>query len=63
MSINLSALHSLNASLEELLTRLAELSRDAGEDDDIGLELREVERQVHTASRRLAKALHRANQA
>ena len=35
---------------------LAELAADVGEDDEIGIELREVERQLHTASRRLTKA-------
>lgn len=39
--------------------RLRELATDTHEDDEIGSELREVERQLDMASRRLQKALRR----
>jgi hypothetical protein len=60
MPLDASALDSLSTSLEDLVIRLAELSEDIDEDDEIGIELREVERQLHTASRRLAKATRRS---
>ncbi len=60
MPLDVSALGSLSTTLEELVQRLAELAADVGEDDEIGIELREVERQLHTASRRLTKATLRS---
>ncbi len=48
-------------SLDDLVKRLVELARAAGDDEEIGIELREVERQLETASRRLAKAIRRVN--
>jgi len=57
--LDTSALGSVSLSLEDLLARLRELSTDTHEDDEIGSELREVERQLDMASRRLQKALRR----
>jgi len=54
-----SALGSVSLSLDDLVERLRELAADTSEDDDIANELREVERQLSTASRRLHKAIRR----
>ncbi len=59
MPLDTSALGSVSLSLEDLLTRLRELAGDTHEDDEIANELREVERQLNMASRRLQKALRR----
>ena len=59
MSLDSSALGSVSRSLDDLVDRLRELSAQTGDDDDVGSELREVERQLSTASRRLHKALRR----
>jgi len=57
--LDTSALGSVSLSLEDLLNRLRELATETHEDDEIGSELREVERQLDMASRRLQKALRR----
>jgi uncharacterized protein Yka (UPF0111/DUF47 family) len=54
-----SALGSVSLSLEDLLHRLRDLAAETHEDDEIASELREVERQLDMASRRLQKALRR----
>jgi len=54
-----SALGSVSLSLEDLLQRLRDLTAQTHEDDEIASELREVERQLDMASRRLQKALRR----
>ena len=59
MPLDSSALGSLSLSLDDLVDRLRELAADTSEDDDIANELREVERQLSTASRRFHKALRR----
>ena len=59
MPLDTSALGSVSLSLEDLLMRLRELATDTNEDDEIGSELREVERQLDMASRRLQKAVRR----
>ena len=59
MPLDTSALGSVSMSLEDLLMRLRELATDTNEDDEIGSELREVERQLDMASRRLQKAVRR----
>lgn len=59
MPINASALGSLSLTLQEMVDRLGELAAGVGDDDEIGGELREVQRQLHTASRRLDKAVRR----
>lgn len=59
MPLDTSALGSVSLSLEDLLMRLRELASDTHEDDEIASELREVERQLDMASRRLQKALRR----
>ncbi len=60
MKIDVSALGSITLSLEELIDRLQQITRNVHEDDEVGAELREVERQLQTASRRLDKAMRRA---
>ncbi len=59
MPLDSSALGSVSLTLEDLVKRLRELAADTAEDDEIASELREVERQLHMASRRLQKALRR----
>ncbi len=59
MPLDAAALGSVSSSLDTLVERLRTLSADAQEDEDVVTELLEVERQLHTASRRLAKALRR----
>lgn len=59
MPLDVNALESLSASLDDLVHRLASIAREAGDDEEIGVELREVERQLETASRRLVKAVVR----
>lgn len=59
MPLDVNALQSLSGSLDDLVGRLGSIAREANDDDDIGVELREVERQLETASRRLTKALRR----
>ena len=60
MALDVGSLSSLSGSLEELVDRLGQLARAVDEEDDVGVELREVERQLQTAARRLAKAARRA---
>ncbi len=59
MPLDSSALGSVSLTLDDLVKRLRELTGDTAEDDEIASELREVERQLHMASRRLQKALRR----
>ena len=59
MPLDTSAIGSVSLSLEDLLLRLRELAADTHEDDEIASELREVERQLDMASRRLQKAIRR----
>lgn len=59
MPLDSSALGSVSLSLEDLLQRLRDLTAQTHEDDEIASELREVERQLDMASRRLQKALRR----
>ncbi len=59
MPLDVNALESLSASLDDLVRRLGSIAREAGDDEEIGVELREVERQLETASRRLVKAVVR----
>ncbi len=60
VSVDVSALGSISLSLEEIIERLRDLSQDLDDDDEIGSELKEVERQLHMAWRRLDKAMRRA---
>jgi hypothetical protein len=55
MPLDVSALDSISATLDELTARLGQLADATGSDDDALLDLREVERQLQTCSRRLAK--------
>lgn len=59
MALDKNALSSLSASLDDLTTRLGEVARSAGEDEDALIEVLEVERQLTTARRRLEKIVHR----
>ncbi len=60
MPLDVNALDSLSATLDDLVNRLAVIATDAGDDDEIAIELREVGRQLETTSRRLVKAVVRA---
>lgn len=60
MALDINALSSMNSSLEDLVGRLARLSTNLDDEDEIGVELREIERQLQTAQRRLTKAVRRA---
>lgn len=60
MPLDVNALDSLSASLDDLVDRLGSIAREAGDEDEIAIELREVERQLETASRRLVKAVLRS---
>ncbi len=59
MPLDQNALSSLSASLDDLTTRLGEVARQAGDDDDALIDVLEVERQLQTAGRRLTKILRR----
>lgn len=59
MSLDKSTLSSLSASLSDLTSRLGDVAREAGSDDEALIELLEVERQLQTAGRRLEKILRR----
>ncbi len=55
MAIDYYLLSSLSATLEDVVRRLGEVARTADDDNDPVIDLLEVERQLTTASRRLAK--------
>ena len=55
MAIDYHLLSSLSATLDDLVGRIGELARMADDDDEGAIDLQEVERQLTTASRRLAK--------
>lgn len=55
MAVDYHLLSSLSASLDDLVRRLGEVARTADDDNDPVVDLLEVERQLTTASRRLAK--------
>jgi hypothetical protein len=59
MPLDVNALDSISATLDELTTRVGQLA-DGASDDDALLELREVERQLQTCGRRLAKVVRQA---
>ncbi|MGH1505815.1 MAG: hypothetical protein ACRBI6_19865 [Acidimicrobiales bacterium] len=59
MTIDRSALGASMRTLDDLIDRLVELAAEAPVDDEVGGEVREVERQLRTAARRLERA-HRA---
>ncbi len=61
MPLDQNALSSLSASLDDLTTRLGEVARQAGDDDDALIDVLEVERQLQTAGRRLTKILRRVD--
>ena len=55
MAIDYHVLSSLAATLDDIVNRLGEQARAAGEHDEAAIDLQEVERQLMTASRRLNK--------
>ncbi|MDH5521282.1 MAG: hypothetical protein OEZ14_12210, partial [Acidimicrobiia bacterium] len=55
MAIDYHLLSSLSSTLEDVVRRLGEVARSADDDNDPVIDLLEVERQLTTASRRLAK--------
>jgi len=59
VAIDYHALTSLSATLDDVVRRIGELARTAGDDDDAAVDLQEVERQLTTASRRLTKVVRR----
>jgi len=61
MALDGNVLSSLSATLDDLIERLGELGDASSEDDEALVELREVERQLQTSSRRLAKIVRRVS--
>jgi flagellin-specific chaperone FliS len=61
MALDSNALSSISTSLDELTDRIGQLLAEASTDDEAAAEVREVERQLQKASRRLAKALRKLN--
>jgi vacuolar-type H+-ATPase subunit D/Vma8 len=59
MPLDKNTLSSLSASLDDVTSRIGEVARAAGSDDEALIELLEVERQLQTAGRRLEKILRR----
>ncbi len=60
MPVDVSALGSIHSSLDDVIDRLRQQTVGLDDDDEIGTELREVHRQLITATRRLEKAQRRA---
>jgi uncharacterized protein YgfB (UPF0149 family) len=61
MALDHTALSSLAATLGEVTDRLAAMAHGLHDDDDDRGELREIERQLQTVNRRLAKMVHRTS--
>lgn len=59
MVLDVNALGSLSATLDDLTARIGQLADGSDADDEAVLELREVERQLQATSRRLATVLRR----
>ncbi len=59
LALDGSALGSISATLDELVDRIGILADAADAEDEALVELREVERQLQTAGRRLAKIVRR----
>jgi len=57
MPLDISALSSISASLDELIARLEHIAKQGGEEDEAAGEVLEVERTLRTSSRRLNKIL------
>ena len=57
MPLDSHALGSIAASLQELTERIGHLTSGSSDDDEALVEVREVERQLQTAGRRLTKIL------
>jgi hypothetical protein len=59
VAIDYHLLSSLSATLDDVVRRIGELARTAGDDDDAAIDLQEIERQLTTAGRRLNKVVRR----
>ena len=59
MGLDVNALDSMSATLHELTDRISHLLADTNEEDDAVAELREVERQLQSSTRRLTKIVRR----
>ncbi len=59
LALDGNALGSISATLDELVDRIGKLADAAGAEDEALVELREVERQLQTAGRRLTKIVRR----
>ena len=59
MTLDVNALDSISATLQELTDRIGQLVEASNDDEDALAELREVERQLQTSTRRLAKIVRR----
>lgn len=63
MALDGNALGSISYSLDDLIDRIGQLADRADDEDDALIELREVERQLQTSGRRLAKIVRRVSRA
>lgn len=61
MALDGNALGSISYSLDDLIERIGELADRANDEDEALIELREVERQLHTSARRLTKIVRRVS--
>lgn len=59
MGIDINALDSMSSTLQELTDRISHLLVETNEEDDAVAELREVERQLQSSTRRLSKIVRR----
>ena len=59
MPLDVSSLGSLASSLDDLTLRIGRLADDCDDEDDAGIELREVHRQLEASTRRLAAIVRR----
>lgn len=60
MTLDINSLSSLATSLDDLTERLGDVARSAGEEDELGPEALEIERQLQMSVRRLNQLLRRA---
>lgn len=61
MTLDVNALDSISATLSELTGRISQLIEASDDDEDALAELREVERQLQTSTRRLVKIVRRVS--
>ena len=62
MALDSNALGSISYSLDDMVERIGQIADSADVDDDALAELREVERQLQTSARRLAKIVRRVSE-